>query len=305
MSNQIVIGVESKMFDNFALDCYRNCPQFYDWRIHRGIVRPGAKKTAADFGTAIHLALEHYYKNGMSDQSISEAINLFAESFSDKQDITDEKRTLAKGLDILSKYFTKYRHEPFNVITTEVGGAMELGEYLYTFRIDLATEWYSPRGVYGWDHKTTSSLGRLVVKPNNQFTGYMAALSETYENLLGFMVNMIGVYKTDKTKDKSTGKMIEREILVRTPTARTRKEIEDWKIETIHLIHEIENCQMKDVWPKHTNFCTAYSSKCMYLDLCTSQDKDIIIPLLEAEVYLKQPWTPYVGADEVEGGEEG
>jgi len=227
MNNQIVIGVESKMFDNFALDCFRNCPAFYDWRINRGIIKPGAKKTAADFGTSIHLSLEHYYKNGMTDASIAEAIQLFADSFADKQDITDEKRTLAKGLDILSKYFTKYRHEPFNVITTEVGGAMELGEYLYTFRIDLAVEWYSPKGVYLFDHKTTSSLGRMVVKPNNQFTGYTAAGVETYENLLGFMLNSIGVYKTDKTKDKATGKMVEREILVRTPTARTRKEIED------------------------------------------------------------------------------
>jgi hypothetical protein len=238
----------------------------------------------------------------MTDQSISEAINIFAEFFADKQDITDEKRTLAKGLEILSRYFGKYRREPFNVIATEIGGAMELGEYLYTVRVDMATEWFSPKGVYGWDHKTTSSLGRFVVKPNNQFSGYCAYLSEMYENLLGFMVNQIGVYKTDKQKDKATGKMVEREILVRVPTSRTRREIEDWKRETIHLIHQIEDCQLKDVWPKHTNFCTAYSSKCMYLDLCQSQDRDIVIPLIESGVYQKELWTPYVGGDE-EGGD--
>ena len=303
MTEKIIIGIESKTFDNFGLDCFRNCPTLYDWRIKRGIIKPGARKTAADLGTGIHLALEHYYKEGMTDKSIAEAINLFAEYYASKQDISDEKRTLGRGLELLTKYFTKYRYEPFNVVATEVGGAAELGEYLYTYRMDLIVEWITPKGTYLWDNKTTSSLGRGIVKPNNQFTGYMAAGIELYENLLGFMVNYIGVYKSDKQKDKSTGKMVERDPFVRVPTSRTRREIEDWKVETINLIHQIEECQGRDIWPKFTNHCTAYASKCAYLDLCQSQDKDIVIPLLEAGVYEKSLWTPYDPGELEEGGE--
>ena len=313
---QVRIGVESKTFDNFALSCFRNCPTYYDWRIVKGVVKPGAKKTAADFGTCIHMALEHYYSNGMTDVAIQEAMELFAKEFVKHQDDADDKRTIGKGLEILANYFKRYKHEAFNVVAIEVGGAVEIGAYLYTVRIDLVAEWISPKGIYGFDHKTTSSLGRMVAKPNNQITGYDFTLKEQYSNVLGFQLNVIGVYKETEEMDKGapkvvspkTGKLIyakkERETLIRMPTSRTLIEIEDWKKETIHLIHQIEECQEKDVWPKHSpEFCTAFATRCQYLDLCQAQDKSILKPLLEAEVYLIEAWTPYISG-EIEGGEE-
>ncbi len=317
MPNQVKIGVESSTFDNFALDCFRNCETYYFWRILKGIIKPGAKKTAADFGSCIHSALEHYYKKGMTDQSIQEAMQLFTGEFNKFQDPADDKRTLGRGLEILERYFLKYRYEPFNVIDTEIGGAVELGGYLYTSRIDLLVEWQSPKGIYGFDHKTSSSLGRLIPKPNNQVTGYIMTLAETYVDLLGYMINGIGVYKEDTEIDKNapkvpsskTGKLIyatkEKATLVRLPTMRTKKEIEAWKRETLHLIHQIEECQEKDVWPKKDHFCSAYASRCMYLDLCQAQDRDIIIPLLEGGIYQKVDWVPYTGRGEEEGGEDG
>lgn len=318
MAENIKIGIESKCFDNFALDCYRNCPQYYDWRIAKGVIKPGAKKTAADFGTCIHLSLEHFYKNGMTDKAIQEAMNLFLSSFEKLQDDTDVKHTLGKGLEILGKYFSRYHHEPFNVVDTEVGGAVELGDYLYTFRIDLIAEWQSPKGIYGFDHKTTASLSRMVVKPHNQVSGYVYVLNQHYENVLGFILNTIGVYKTTEEMDKSapkvlspkTGKPIyatkEREILVRMPTSRSQVEVDQWKKETFYLIHQIEECQKEGVWPKRTNFCTAYASKCQYLDLCQGQEPEKILDaLIASEVYKQEWWQPYKGEEEVIAEEEG
>lgn len=312
MNNQLIIGVESKIFDNFALDCFRNCPSYYYWRIIKGIVKPGAKKTAADFGSCIHLALEHYYKNGMTDKAIQEGMNLFLSSFEPLQDDTDDKRTLGKGLELLGKYFSRYRNEPFNVVDTEVGGTVELEEYLYTFRIDLIVEWLSPKGIYGFDHKTTSSLSRTVIKPHNQITGYIYTLMQHYSTTLGFVLNMIGVYKALEEMDKSspkvlspkTGKLVyamkEREVLVRMPTSRTQVEIDQWKKETLHLIHQIENCQEKNIWPKKApHFCTAYATKCQYLDLCQAQEPEKILAVLVAsDVYKVEFWQPYKMDDE-------
>jgi PD-(D/E)XK nuclease superfamily len=312
MSEAIKIGIESKAFDNFSLDCYRNCPEYYHNRIVRGVIKPGAKKTAADFGTCIHLALEHYYKNGMTDASIQEAMNLFLSSFEPLQDDTDDKRSLGKGLEILGKYFARYRNEPFNVIDTEVGGAVELGEYLYTFRIDLITEWFSPKGIYSFDHKTTSSLSRMVVKPHNQVSGYVYVLQQHYENVLGFILNCIGVYKATEEMDKSapkipspkTGKLIyatkEREVLVRMPTSRTQVEVDQWKKETLYLIKQVEDSQRSNIWPRKTNFCTAYAAKCQYLDLCQAQDPSSILqPLIDAEVFRVDEWQPYKNEGEI------
>jgi len=300
------VGLESGIFDNQSLQWYRSCPQYYDWRANYQLIKPGAKKTAADFGSAIHFALEHYYKMGMTDVAIQESIEIFSEKFAPSQDPTDEKRSLLKGISILNDYFQRYRHEGFTPIKTEVGGMFSLNQsYLYSCRIDLILEWPTPKGIYGMDHKTTSSLGRLIAKPHNQLTGYEYLLRETFENVLGFILNCIGVYATDEEMDKNlpkvaspkTGKPIyqkvKREIFQRLPTTRTKNEIEEWKQQTIHLIHEIERSTEKKIWPRYTDYCNAFQSKCQFLDLCQAQSKEIYLPLLEAGIYEKSPWISY------------
>jgi hypothetical protein len=306
--NQVAIGLESKTWDNYALDCYRNCEEYYHYRIAKQIIKAGDIKVAADFGSCIHQSLEHYYKEGMTDQAIVEALEIFTNNY--KHDM-DEKRTVGKGLEILSNYFLRYRHEPFNVIDPEVGGACEIGEYLYTVRLDLVVEWANPKGVYGFDHKTTSSLHRLLVKPNNQITGYIYYLNQVYENILGYMINGIGVYATDEEIDKSvpkvmgkSGKLVyakkQRETFVRMPTSRSPIELEQWKKEVLQTIHQIEDSTSRNIWVKHSpHYCTAYRGKCQYLDLCLAQDPESILqPLLAAGIYEVKAWVPYVGVGE-------
>jgi hypothetical protein len=309
----VEIGLPAKTFDNYALDCYRNCPAYYDFRINQKVVKAGDVKIAADFGSCIHSALEHWYKDGMTDQAIAEALEIFVKGYEPTSvNVMDEKRSLGKGLEILSNYFLRYKHEPFNVIATEVGGACEVGEYLYTVRLDIATEYLSPKGIYGMDHKTSSALPRLIVKPNNQITGYIYYLTQVYENILGYMINGIGVYATDEEIDKSvpkvlspkTGKLVyakkQREMFIRMPTSRSSVELEGWKKEVIHTIHLIEVSTEKGVWVKHApQYCTAYRGKCQYLDLCLAQAPyEILQSLLSVDIYETKPWTPYVGVGE-------
>src|SRR5574343_394180 len=96
------VGVESGVFDNFTLDCFRNCPQYYDWRIVKGLIKPGASMNGANFGSCIHSALEHYYLNGMTDESILQAYQVFAEEYNKYPNLSgDNTRTISKGLEIL------------------------------------------------------------------------------------------------------------------------------------------------------------------------------------------------------------
>jgi len=311
--NDVKIGIESGIWDHSSLDCFRDCPQYYDFRVNHGLIKSGTRMTSADFGTWIHKALENYYKEGMTDQSIMESMEIFKKGFID--DPTDNKRTMMKGLELLGKYFSRYRHEPFNVIATEIGGAIEIDHYMYSFRIDLTTEWLNPKGVYGIDTKTTSSMGRIISKPNNQVSGYDHILKLHYENVLGFIINAIGVYQSDEEMDKNapkvksvkSGKMIyqkkEREVLLRLPTSRTPVETKRWIDSVIHTIHMIEKCHESGVWPDYTKFCTAYASKCQFLDLCQAQDRyEMIQPLIDAGVYEVKYWMPYsiVSMDEEE-----
>jgi hypothetical protein len=297
------VGVESGVFDNFTLDCYRRCPKYYQWRIERGLVLPSGSRIDLDFGIGVHECLEVYYKEGMTDQSIAHAIEKWFEFFTPKQVVTEEKKTLQKGMEVLTQYFATYRRESFNVVDTEVGFSILLDKYLYSGRIDLIAERFSPKGIEGYDHKTDSALHRLIAKPFNAITGYILALHEHYENVLGFTINAIGIYKSDKMINKATGKKEERQILVRLPTQRTPQELETWKEETIHLIHLIEICHEKNVWSKTApDGCRMYRG-CPYKDLCLSQDDDIWIPLTEGGIYEVSHWYPFE-LGETEGGEE-
>lgn len=294
---------KEKVIDNYAIDCFRNCPKYYYWRIVRGLTKPFEKKTAADFGTAIHKGLEVYYKGGLTPQAQDDALVAFAKEFTTKENLEDDKRTVTKGLELLQKYFVQYGAEPFNVIDVEVGGAIELNEeWMYSFRIDLITEWHSPKGIYGFDHKTTSALERIVVKPNNQISGYDLVLKQYYENVVGFIINAIGVYKTNSRRDRDTGKLVERDVLLRYPTTRTPNEIKDWKAEVIQTLKYIDYCTVTKTWPRYTHFCSAFRGRCMFLDLCNSVSEDVVERMVQTEVYLIDPWKPYSTED---GGENG
>jgi hypothetical protein len=296
------VGVESGIYDNLTLDCFRGCPQYYEWRIEKGLIKSGGNRIDLDFGIAVHNALETYYKTGMTDQSIADAIEGFIEEFSPKQIPEEEKKTLQKGIEVLIQYYGTYRREPFNVVETEVGFTIEIGGYLYSGRIDLIEERFSPKGIEGMDHKTSSALHRMITKPHNAITGYLLALHEHYENVTGFVLNAIGIYQTDKKINKATGQKEEREILVRMPTSRTPHELETWKEEVIQLIHLIETCSQNKNFPKTApNQCLAFRG-CPYRDLCIAQDKEIYLPLVEGGVYEVSHWKPF---EEIgEGGDE-
>ena len=226
---------------------------------------------------------------------------------------------MTKGLEILGKYFERYHgNEPFNVVATEVGGAFELGDYVYRTRMDLVAEWQSPRGMYVIDHKTSSDINRLIAKPHNQLTGYECNVREMYENVLGSMLNIIGVYESDEITDKDAPKVIsektgkpiyakkKREIFIRIPTSRTSLELEQWKKETLWWLHQIDESREKAMWPKKApEFCTAFRRRCMYVDLCNCALSDTQERMIaHGGLYEVKPWVPYVSETTLEGEEE-
>ena len=304
--------------DNFALGTYRSCPMKYHWRIERALVKAGYKVIAPEFGSGIHRALEVYYggdKNNdpptfkaRTSEARMLAIAAFEHYFGPYETDADDKHTVAKGVWLVERYFEHYPNDPMEVIDTEVGAAMEIGggggtAILYTARIDLIAEWQSPKGVYGFDHKTTTGpMDKLVAKPNNQFTGYIATLMELYEGVLGFMVNIIGVYKGEKYV-KGPKKGLDKEVFMRVPTSRTPAEIKEWKADIIQTVQGIESCMEKGRWPHYDN-CNSFNSLCPYIDLCNCPSKDVQERLIEGGVYVVEPWTAFGDEDKqvAEGG---
>lgn len=297
-----------KEVDNYAIQTYRDCPRSSYWRIERGIVKVKEVAISANFGASIHTALETYYKSGMTQKGIDQAMIEFATEFAQYESFADNKRTVSKGLDILGKYFERYHNnEPFNVVATEVGGAFELDDYVYRTRMDLIVEWISPKGIYVIDHKTSSDIQRLIAKPHNQLTGYEYNVREMYTDVLGSMLNILGVYESDEIIDKNapkvqsekSNKLIyakkKREIFIRIPTSRTPLELEQWKDDVLWTLHQIEESRETGKWPKYApEFCTAFRRRCMYVDLCNCALSETAEKMIaDGGLYEYRPWVPY------------
>ncbi len=315
---------DQRKIDNFVIDTYRQCPRLHYWRIQRNLIHPSERKTAAEFGAAFHLGMDTYYGGdptrgvgGMSKEAASLAMEKAVEYFQPFETEGDEKRTSVRLLVILDKYFTRFAHEPFNVVATEIGGVAELdSNWLYAGRLDLIVEWQAPRGIYIIDHKTTYDINSLIARPHNQLTGYIFMATEMWENVLGGMINGIGTYASDEVMDKTlpkvpspkTGKPIyamkAREFFLRIPTQRSMEELKEWKREVLWVLHQVEESLENGVWPKHApDVCVKYKGRCGYLDLCNT-DTDTAERMIEAGLYIVKPWEAYHDEVVMDNGEE-
>lgn len=222
--------VDGALFvDNSMLELLTTCPRALEYnKLHKRI--GAVAKPALNFGTAIHLALEHRYKTYTNrepdDQLNSEIASLLTKHFDLNTQPIDDYRTLNWAMEIVKKYNDKYRHEPFQLLTDGEGKPMvelsfalplftwrgqvweherpELGgsfkknveiPVIYTGRIDLPVLWDDQ--LFIMDHKTTSVLGSQFtdsMRMSAQQKGYAWSFQElTGKKVTGYAVNIIRV----------------------------------------------------------------------------------------------------------------
>ena len=185
-------------YDNTMMSTYQTCQRKFLLRHLRGIV-PKSKPQALEFGSAIHEGLSTWYETGDEQQALEDAFRDYTD------DPMDEKRSSARGREILKKYFKQYPKEPFDIVANEVPFEQQLfsdDSYRYNLigKIDLVINWHG--GLYGFDHKTTSRLGKYYFNQytlSRQFMGYTMAMKRIYSDIAkkvqGFYINAIAVYK--------------------------------------------------------------------------------------------------------------
>ena len=163
-------------FDNSMLSNLKRCPRYF---FHRHIehITPVAQTFDMDFkaqfGVAVHAAMDEWFDHGEKDKMNKAFIDIWM-PFEGVDPI--QLRTLARGIDLLERYRTRYplENEPFEVVHIEVGFACELGRYIYCGRIDKVVRWkLGMTGLVAMDHKTSSSKGYLTPKPNAALDGYI------------------------------------------------------------------------------------------------------------------------------------
>ena len=269
-----------EIFDNTSLSYLKLCPRKYYYRMVLDLVPAVSDSYKAEFGIAVHLAWDVWYRTG-SIEGMDKAFTEHWMAF-DGQDIAGI-RTMTSGLNLLKRYRETYQTEPFDIIQVEVGGSFEIStKYIYCARFDGLIKWTAP-GLDGnmvLENKTSARKGYLITRPNAQLDGYVwAARQITKEPVIGSYLNQ--VYITGKIK---LGVEFVREV-----TLRTDEEIDEWKRDAIRWMDLCNDFYNEGHWPCNSNSCTAFGRKCEYILLCTSLDKDQLIRLM----FKKLPWSSH------------
>jgi hypothetical protein len=273
--------------DNFARVQFDTCEKKYYWRIVRGLVLKEPKSLAPFFGIAIHAALEEWYRNRKDDEAIKAFASEYVKWFDPKH---DEERTPENGLVILKEYFNRYREDYLEVDKEliEVGASAEVwpGEVIYQGRIDLISKWNGETVIV--DHKTSAypTSGFMVLKPNNQFTGYVWLAREiTGLDIKTVVVNMIGTKIKKRLKEGE-----EAVVLMRDMTTREEKDFKEFQKGLLITVKRIKRCEEFNEWPMRTHSCPSFQG-CEYLDLCRGSDE--AIPHLIKTFYQERKWNAF------------
>ena len=263
-----------RTFDFTTLDTFQSCQEKYRKRMVQHLV-PLTVAPPLEFGKAIHMALETYYKG----KTMQEAVATFKENYT-RED--DPKRTQLIGEQMLLDYAEVYKTEPFKVVDVEIGFAVPLGDYIFTGRLDGLVEWDSQLWVL--EHKTTSMLGMTYFKQfemSMQIDGYIYAAEQfTGKRCAGVVVNAM----QPKTKTKKL-----EDHYARDPITRSEFERSEFKREVPLLIKEILEKEASGTYIREKRSCFTYNYQCPYWDLCKyGEDKKMI----ERDFKIEK-WMPY------------
>lgn len=282
-----------RAFDNTMLDAFLRCPRYYYFRHVLHLSGRGAK-IAAQFGIGIHDGFDVHYRGG----TLEEMYEAFHSAFDGEG---DKYRTPEIGRFILEYYHMNYPLEesPFTVVHVEQGfeiilGKDQAGDPLHYYgRMDLIAL-LADYGIIVIDHKTTTIMSDAYMEskdPNRQFTGYIIAADEYYDEVYGAMINGIGIPRVT-IKDGIKDPDIRREL-----TTRADVEKAEWVNDTLHLVSSIDNCAANGIWPESApNACRKWNIPCTYTSLCRQKR-----PLSKVRIYssefVESEWSPFINKE--------
>lgn len=307
--------------DNTTLEIFQGCPRAAE---NYCVKRRQAIPTAAlQFGGAIHVGLEHLYRDGFS--SLSFAIEACLENL-DKLKFRDpdEWRTPTIAQDTLEKYVEKYRNNdpckpilvdgkkfierPFALTLGEIQINSTLGysereltqqgeaagqlyvaklTIMWSGRIDIAAN-YGDAHVYIVDHKTSSIGGVQFFKDfmlSQQMVGYNWAGRKMLPDhkILGTVVNAIIQRRPTKT-----GRALEFERQV---YFHTDWHVAEWEQDVMSQVATFVHSLCEGFFPKQTKQCFGKYGQCQYHNACTLPPNQRHL-ILDSPEYTNVTWSP-------------
>lgn len=312
--------------DNSMLELLTTCPRALEYnRFHQRVA--AVSKPSLAFGSAIHLALEHRYKNyGVHAPDVSlemEQSEILTTFFDSNPPPADDFRNLNWAFEMIKRYNQTYDLEPFQLLTdakgdkmVELSFALPLFTYkvsesnepllqklldipvIYTGRIDLPVIWDNQ--LFIGDHKTTSMIGPSFfdkMKMSAQQKGYAWAFGElTGQKPVGYFINAIRTKEPPLSLGKEGGRTKQtvaqwwRETFQRERYFLQPGELDEWKSNAIALVEEMFYHYQKGYMPMKTAWCNSYG-RCPYYDVCSLPQSDRNIAL-QSGWFTKNVWDP-------------
>ncbi len=282
--------------DSTMLKTFRSCPnKFYweylhHWKIARESVHLHAGKA---FAKGLEDMRKAYWVDGHSpDDSLAIGIESLLREYGDFEAPFGSAKTADRMAGAMTFLADKYPlgSEGTEPISTRSGRAIEFsiclpldfrhpttGEaVLYTGRCDQIVHFAG--GIFPEDDKTTSALGESWARQwemRSQFTGYVWAARQAYENVQGVLVTGVSILKTKYDA-------------MRVPTYRPSHMVDEWYAQVLRDLHRMKECWESGFWDKDLDdACSAYGG-CIFQSPCRSLDPQ---PWLEAN-FVQRVWDP-------------
>lgn len=201
----------SNRFTYSAISTFLNCRRKYWYRYIRCLEQKDRPVWFAT-GTAIHMALEHWY-NGMS---VDEVQRIIADYFTDTHPETDDAERQKEWQEqyelaakMFANYVQQYPQEQFKVLATEVEFDLKVGKVLLSGKIDALIEYNGK--LWLMEHKTARYINydyRKKLSMDLQNTLYTWAMSKWQgQPIAGVLYNVLAKDFPKKPEVLKSGKL--------------------------------------------------------------------------------------------------
>ena len=262
------------IYDSSKLQKYELCPRMFFWEYILGWRIAGANKDLI-FGEAWHRAMEHILLNGYNVDAVLQGAKIGEEYYRRfipaSRDADYIPKTPGNLAIALAQYIRNYAYDTFQVLHTEISGAVEVGDNkLLWFRMDSIMQDPLYQGlITSLEHKTGSRKGCFEPYTVSIQNGtYTYALRCTYDpkDIYGMIVNGTIFYKSQDA------------IFQRLPAPMSEIDMKEWFWTVNHIIDRLEwdmaelneSSDMEDIMPcfsKRTGSCHKWG-QCKYYDFC-------------------------------------
>lgn len=165
-------------------------------------------------------------------------------------------------------------------------------------RIDLIAECNNKNRVV--DNKTSSIGGDQFIQDfqlSNQTIGYVWAARQLWPdfNVDGFCLNAFHLKKPGAglgLLDKGPRGGKPALDMFRAYFDYTNIRIAQWEHNAMTLVEDFVHCLVRNEFPLHTKYCFSKYGKCQYHDICTIDEPDVRLRMLQSDAYKDVTWNP-------------